>query len=204
MANIIELQTESRTVSGTGAVGRLRRAGSIPAVVYGSKRENLNIQIDGKTFTKIIAHSASDNILCNLDLGGTTQLALVQEVQHDHLKGGILHVDFHAISMDEEIHAEVPLEFVGAAVGVKAGGQLDLLVLHINVQCLPKDLPQKITVDVTPLQIGQSLHVREIKLPEGVTTRLDGGVVVALVEESKVVEETPAAAAAATKAKGKK
>ena len=203
MANIIDLAAQNRTENGTGAVGRLRRAGSIPGVIYGRKRENTSIQVDGKTFTRIIEHSASDNILVNLQIGGSTQLALVQEVQHDHLKGGVLHVDFHAIAMDEEIHADVPVETVGIPVGVKAGGQLDLLVHSLTVNCLPKDLPEKLVVDVTHLNVGEAVHIRELSLPAGVSIRIDGDVVVAIVEESKA-EETPAQAAAAAPAKGAK
>jgi large subunit ribosomal protein L25 len=201
MANIIDLQAQKRSVQGTGAVGRLRRAGSIPGVVYGRKLENTDIQVDGKTFTRIIDHSASDNILVNLQIDGSAQLALVQELQHDHLKGGILHVDFHAINMDEEIHADVPLELVGSAEGVKAGGQLDFLLHTITVYCLPKDLPEKISVDVTSLKLNEAFHVNQLSLPAGVKVRLDGDVVIAIVEEAKA-EETPAAAAAAAPAKG--
>lgn len=196
MANIIELQANARTESGTAAMGRLRRAGSIPGVLYGRKRENANIQVDGKTFTRIIDHSASDNILVNLQIGGAAQLALVQEVQHDHLKGGILHVDFHAIAMDEDIHADVPVETVGTAAGVKFGGQLELLLHKLEVHCLPKDLPERITVDVSALNVGEAIHVRELKLPEGVNVRLDGDVVVVMLQEPKV-DDTPAPAAAA-------
>jgi large subunit ribosomal protein L25 len=196
MANIIDIEAVSRTAEGTGAAGRLRRSGIIPGVIYGKKRENALIQVDGRTFTRIIEHSASDNILVNLQMGGQAQLALVQEVQHDHLKGGILHVDFHAVNMDEEIHAEVPIELTGSAEGVKAGGQLDFLVHSITVHCLPKDLPEKVTADITSLQIGQAFHVRDFILPQGVSVRLDGEVVIAIVEESKV-DDTPAPAAAA-------
>lgn len=198
MANIIELQAQARSESGTAAVGRLRRAGSIPGVLYGRNRENSNIQVDGKTFTRIIDHSASDNILVNLQISGGEQLALVQEVQHDHLKGGILHVDFHAIAMDEDIHADVPLETVGTPEGAKFGGQLELMLHTIEVHCLPKDLPEKISIDVTSLKVGESIHVRELNLPEGVKVRLDGDVVVVIIHEPKV-DDTPAPAAAPAK-----
>jgi large subunit ribosomal protein L25 len=195
MANIIDLTADTRTVKGSSSAGRLRRAGTIPAVLYGRKRENQELQIDSKTFTHIINHSASDNILVNLKLGAGEQLALVQEVQHDHLRGGVLHVDFHAIAMDEEIHAEVPVETKGEAIGIKAGGQLELLVHKLSVHCLPKDLPERLVIDVTGLGVGQAIHVRELVLPVGVRVKLDGDVVVVMVEESKVVAEEPAAAA---------
>ena len=201
-SNIIDLQAQARTDNGTAAVKRLRKAGNIPGVVYGRGIKNSQIQLDSRTFTRIIDSSASDNILVNLQVGGATQLALVQEVQHDHLKGGIIHVDFHAIKPDEEIHAEVPLELIGAAVGVKAGGEMDHLLHSITVYCKPGDLPVKMQADVTNLEMGKAIHVREITLPAGVTVRLDGNVVVALIHEPKV-DDSPAAVAKAAAPKGK-
>lgn len=201
MAKILDLTAQPRTSEGTASVKRLRKAGSIPAVVYGRKHEASNVQVDGKTFKKLLESSASDNILVSLKLGGAEQLALVQEVQHDHLRGGILHVDFHAIAMDEEIHANVPVELVGDAVGAKLGGLVEAIHHTLEVRCLPKDLPERISIDVTNLKVGEGIHVKEITLPEGVTTKLGGDVVIVMCEEPKVeVEVTPAAAAAEAKA----
>ena len=199
MANIIDVSATLRTAVGSGAVNRLRKAGSIPAVVYGKGQDNKNIQVDTKTFTKVIFGSASDNILVNLQIDGGKQLALVQEVQHDHLKGGIAHVDFHAIKEDEEIHAAVPVVLVGEAAGAKFGGMLELMLHNIEVRCLPKDLPEKITAEVAHLNIGDAIHISDLKLPEGVRAKLDGHVVVAMVEKPKV-EEVVAAPAADAKA----
>jgi large subunit ribosomal protein L25 len=200
MANIIDVSATLRTAVGTGAVNRLRKAGSIPAVVYGKGRDNQNIQVDTKTFTKVIFGSASDNILVNLQIDGAKQLALVQEVQHDHLKGGITHVDFHAIKEDEEIHAAIPVVLFGEAAGAKFGGMLELLLHNLEVRCLPKDLPEKITVDISHLNVGEGVHISDLKLPEGVRAKLDGHVIVAHVEKPKVEEAAPAAAAADAKA----
>lgn len=201
MAKILDLVAQPRTVSGTGAVKRLRNTGSTPAVVYGRKVAPLNVQVDTKTFTKILQGSASDNILVSLKLENGEQLALVQEVQHDHLKGGITHVDFHAIAMDEEIHAEVPVEVVGEAPGLKFGGLVEAIHHTLEVRCLPKDLPEHISVDVSSLELGKAIHVGEIKFPEGVRPKLAADVVVVMCEEPKVeAEPEPAAAAAAAKA----
>ena len=222
MANIIDIPASNRSETGTGRVGRVRRSGNIPAVLYGKKVQNTNLVVDTKTFTKVINSSASDNILVNLKLDGGEQLALVQEVQHDHIKGGILHVDFHAIAMDEEIHAAVPVETVGEAAGAKMGGQLEILLHTLEVRCLPKDLPEKITIDVSALNVGEgvhvkdlpekitvdishlniedAVHVRELNLPEGVRVKLDGDVVVVILEEPKEAEAAPAAPAADAKA----
>jgi len=191
MANIIDVSATLRTAVGTGAVNRLRKAGSIPAVVYGKGRDNQNIQVDTKTFTKVIFGSASDNILVNLQIDGAKQLALVQEVQHDHLKGGITHVDFHAIKEDEEIHAAIPVVLFGEAAGAKFGGMLELLLHSVEVRCLPKDLPEKITVDISHLNVGEGVHISDLKLPEGVRAKLDGHVIVAHVEKPKVEEAAP-------------
>jgi large subunit ribosomal protein L25 len=201
MAKILDLVAQPRTVSGTGAVKRLRNSGSTPAVVYGRKVAPVNVQVDTKTFTKILQGSASDNILVSLKLDSGEQLALVQEVQHDHLKGGITHVDFHAIAMDEEIHAEVPVEIVGEAPGLKFGGLVEAIHHTLEVRCLPKDLPEHITVDVSSLELGKAIHVGEINFPEGVRPKLAAEVVVVMCEEPKVEAEPEPAAAAAPAAK---
>ncbi|OYW76816.1 MAG: hypothetical protein B7Z37_07070 [Verrucomicrobia bacterium 12-59-8] len=197
MAKILDLQAEVRTQSGTGAVKRMRKAGTIPAALYGRKVKASSIQVHGKTFSKLLEGSASDNILVSLKIAGEDQLALVQEVQHDYLRGGILHIDFHAVAADEEIHANVPVTMIGEAKGQKQGGLVEAIHHEIEVRCLPKDLPESIEIDVTSLEVGQGIHVREINFPEGVTCNLGGDVVIVMCEEPKVeVEPEPTAAAA--------
>jgi large subunit ribosomal protein L25 len=199
MANILELTAETRQRSGTSSVRRMRKEGLVPAVIYGRKTENANIKVNTKAVTTLLKDSASDNVLVNLQIDGDkTQLALIQKVQHDYLKGGILHIDFHAVDMNESIHAVVPLELHGEAEGVKAGGQLDMMLHSIEVHCLPKDLPEKIIIDVTHVAQGTGVHVRDLKLPEGVTVHMDPEVILFSITEPRVVE-TPAQAAAAAK-----
>jgi large subunit ribosomal protein L25 len=198
MAKILDIPAQPRNSAGTSAVNRLRKSGSIPAVIYGRKTAPTNVQVDAKSFTKLIESSASDNILVSLKLGDQAQLALVQEVQHDHLRGGILHVDFHAVAMDEEIHAQVPLHLTGESPGVKLGGLLEIFHHNLEVRCLPKDLPDNIGIDISALEHGQSVHVSDIQLPEGVRAKLAAEVLVLSCVAPKV-EETPAAAAAAAK-----
>lgn len=200
MAKILDLNAEPRTVAGSRAVSRLRKAGNVPAALYGRQSAPANLQIHAKTFSKLLEGSASDNILVSLKISGGTadQLALVQEVQHDYIKGGILHVDFHAVAHDEEIHAHVPVVIVGEAPGQKHGGLVEAIHHDLEVRCLPKDLPEGIEVDVTSLQVGQGIHVGEIKFPEGVRCRLGADVVVVMCEEPKVEAEPEPVAAAAT------
>jgi large subunit ribosomal protein L25 len=202
MAKILDLQAEPRNVAGTSAVKRLRKAGIVPAALYGRKAQPTNLQVHGKTFSKLLETSSSDNILVSLKMeGGAEQLALVQEVQHDYLRGGILHIDFHAVVSDEEIHANVPVATVGESPGQKLGGLIEFLHHEVEVHCLPKDLPENIEVNISELQLGQVVHIGDMKFPEGVTPRLGADVVVIMCVEPKVESAaapvaTPAAAAA--------
>lgn len=199
MAKILDLNAEPRTAAGFRAVNRLRKAGNVPAALYGRKTAPAQLQVHGKTFSKLLESSASDNILVSLKIAGSSadQLALVQEVQHDYLKGGILHIDFHAVAHDEEIHAHVPVTITGEAPGMKFGGLVEVIHHDLEVRCLPKDLPEAIAIDVSALELNGSIHVGEIKLPEGVRTRLAADVVVVHCSEPKVdAEPEPAAAAA--------
>ncbi|QIF04091.1 50S ribosomal protein L25 [Roseimicrobium sp. ORNL1] len=200
MAKILDLDAKTRTAVGNGAVRRLRKAGSIPAVIYGKKHDVKNLEVDAKTFSRLVAHSVSDNILVNLKIAGESadSLALVQEVQHDYLKGGVLHIDFHAVAADEDIHANVPIILTGVDAAEKKGGKLEFILHALEVHCLPKDLPESFEVDVEPLNIGDSIHVSDLKLPAGVSTKIEGDVVVAILKEPTVAEEpAPAAAPAA-------
>jgi large subunit ribosomal protein L25 len=127
----------------------------------------------------------------------SNRLALIQEVQHDPIKGNILHVDFHAVKADEKLHAAIPVEAFGEPAGVKNfGGILEIGIHALDVECLPKDLPEIIRLDVSALNIGEAIHVRDIQLPEGVTTHVHGDLTVVRVA-APTVEVEPVVAAAA-------
>jgi large subunit ribosomal protein L25 len=143
-----------------------------------------------------LSHAAGENILVELEIAGKSRLALVQEVQHAPLGGAVLHIDFHAVSQDEVIQADVPLEPIGTANGVKnMGGLLEQNLRSLAIECLPRDLPDVLRVDVSALDIGDSIHVREIQLPSGVTTRIQPELT-AFSVLAPTVEEEPAAATA--------
>ena len=134
-----------------------------------------------------------------LDIAGTTKLSLIQEVQHHPVRVDILHVDFLEVAMDELLNTEVPIESFGEADGVKNyGGLLEHSLRSLHISCLPKDLPELIRVDVSALGLNQSIHVRDLVLPEGVKATSDADLTVFIVAESKV-DETPAAAGDASK-----
>ncbi|HEY1770400.1 MAG TPA: 50S ribosomal protein L25 [Chthoniobacterales bacterium] len=198
MAKQIKLTASRRTETGRSAVRKIKASGQVPAVVYGGKTKPEPLQIARRDISNMLSHASGENILVELEIEGENRLALVQEVQHSPLGGAILHVDFHAVSMDEMIEADVPLEPTGTAEGVKTfGGLLEQNIRSLGIECLPRNLPDVIVVDVSHLNIGDSIHVREIKLPEGVTTRISPELT-AFSVMAPTVEEEPVAAAAET------
>jgi large subunit ribosomal protein L25 len=200
MAKQVKLSAERRTVTGRSAVRKLKAKGIVPAVIYGAKDKAEPLQVSRRDINAMLSHASGENILVELEIAGKSRLALVQEVQHAPLGGAILHIDFHAISMDEVIQADVPLEPTGIANGVKnMGGLLEHNLRSLAIECLPRDLPDIITVDVSALNIGDAIHVREIQLPAGVTTRVQPdltafSVLAPTVEEEPVAAEVDAAA----------
>src|SRR5438034_10824877 len=203
MAKQVKLKAEPRSATGRSAARRLKARGIVPAVVYGGKEKSQPLQVSTRDINAMLSHASGENILVELEIAGekATRTALLQEVQHSPVGGDVLHVDFHAISMDEKIQADVPLEALGIPTGVKNfGGLLDQNLRALAIECLPRDLPDKITVDVSALNIGDSIHVRDVKLPPGVTAKVQPdltafSVMAPVIEEEPVVAEAEAAAA---------
>src|SRR6266550_2642953 len=202
MAKQVKLKAEPRSATGRSAARRLKARGIVPAVVYGGKEKSQPLQVSARDINAMLSHASGENILVELEIAGekATRTALLQEVQHSPVGGDVLHVDFHAISMDEKIQADVPLEPLGVPTGVKNfGGLLEQNLRALPIECLPRDLPDKITVDVSALAIGDSIHVRDIKLPAGVIAKVQAeltafSVMAPVVEEEPVAAEAEAAA----------
>jgi large subunit ribosomal protein L25 len=202
MAKQVKLTVEPRTALGRSAVRKLKATGVVPAVIYGAKDKPEALQVSRRDINAMLSHASGENILVELEIAGAkeTRTALLQEVQHSPVGGTVLHVDFHAISMDEKIQADVPLEAFGVPTGVKNfGGLLEQNLRVLPIECLPRDLPDKITVDVAALNIGDSIHVRDIKLPSGVIAKVQPeltafSVMAPVVEEEPVAAEAEAAA----------
>jgi large subunit ribosomal protein L25 len=199
MAKQVKLAAERRTAMGRSAVRKLKAQGAVPAIIYGAKDKAEPLQVSRRDINALLSHASGENILVELEIAGDGKhrLALVQEIQHSPVGGDVLHVDFHAVSMDEKIEAEVPVEPVGIANGVKNfGGLLEQNVRAVAIECLPRDLPDKITADVSALNIGDSIHVRDLTLPEGVRVRTQPDLTVFSVL-APTVEEEPVAEIAA-------
>jgi large subunit ribosomal protein L25 len=199
MAKTISIKANVRRDVGRTAVKATRAQGKVPGVLYG-KREAQPLEVNAKDLKDALSHSASENVLVDLqveaDAKTENRLALIQEVQHHPLKDYIVHIDFHEIAQDEKLQTEVPVEAIGEAAGVKTGGGLlDATLRHLTVECLPKDLPELIQVDVSHLELNQAVHVSEIKVPAGVRVLNPKDLAVFIVHAPKAEEEKPAAAA---------
>lgn len=198
MAKQIKLSAQTRSGAGRTEVKKLRAAGKVPAVIYGATQPALNLQLGAREMVEALKHSTGEQMLVELEIndGGKTssKLALLQQVQHHPVRSTILHVDFHAVSADEKLHAHVTVETHGESVGVKTyGGRLELLLHSIEVECLPKDLPELISIDVSALNVGDAVHLRDVHLPSGVAFRGDGELTVLRIAGATTGEE-PAAA----------
>jgi large subunit ribosomal protein L25 len=207
MSTHVQLHAKKREAGGSGAAGRLRTQGIVPAVIYGADQDNYSIQVDSREFGVLLRGTNAKNFLVDLQIEGAkekTKLAMVQDMQQDPLSGKIIHIDFHAVNENQILSATVPLELVGEAEGVKEGGILDHQLHSIEVHCRPADLPEKLEIDITDLKMGDAVHISSLALPEGVEIGLDGDVVIAQVAEPRVAtaEEEEAEAAAAAAAAG--
>ena len=168
----VSLTAYPRALAGRNAVKQVRAAGRVPAVVYGRLNPAQNLELDAAQLDAVIHHSVSENILVDLQVSEDSRparLALVQDVQHDPLDGHVLHVDLHEVARDERVTLSVPVESRGEPVGVKTGGGvLEHVVFKLKVRALPADLPEAVIVDVSGLEVDQTLHIGELPPLPGV------------------------------------
>jgi len=185
----IEIKASKREGKGTGASRRLRRAGSVPGVVYGAGKEAIPVQFDQKALFLQFRHEAFHSSILTLDLEGKKEQVLLRDYQMHPVRNSIQHIDFQRVSATEKIHVKVPFHFVNEenAPGVKLGGGLVTHILtEADVSCLPKDLPEFIEVDLANLESGHSIHLSEIKVPAGVEfVQLSHGTDAAVVSIAK-------------------
>jgi len=187
------LSAETRSGTGKGVNRKLRAGGRIPGVVYGKKREPQAIQLDPTALEKLLRGSGAGlNTLIDLSVGGRTDTVLVKELQRHPVLGAFWHVDFYQVDLTRKITVAVPIHFIGKARGVEFGGILDHPLRELEVECLPRAIPEFVEVDVSNLEIGQAIHVSEIVLPEGVEVKTDPMLPVAsVVLPAAEVEATP-------------
>ena len=218
MATKTSLKAATRDRTGSG-LNQMRREGWLPSVIYGLGTANMNLKVNAKAFSDLLAKSSSDNIIINLEIEGEgTRMAFLQAIQHNALSGQTVHVDFLAIDETTEITAHIPARLNGDAPGVKAGGVVEQYVHAIEIICLPDDLPDTLEIDISGLELGDSLHLGDIQYPKGVRSTHAANVVIVHIgragagadaEEAAdttaaAADAAPAAAAAAPAAKASK
>lgn len=196
------VNAESRADQGKGASRRLRREGKVPAILYGGKDQAVSIAVDGNEMYKHLKVEAFYSHLLTLKMDGKEQQVVLKDLQRHPITGYAQHVDFLRVLADKVLRMHVPLHFKGAdiAPGVKTGGGIvEHMLNQVEVECLPKDLPEFIEVDLSALNVNESVHLTQLKLPEGVVLMQlkhgnDQPVAAVHLPRAAVEEETPAAA----------
>lgn len=198
----ITLTAELGRPIGSRSSGRLRAAGKVPAVVYGHGEEPMPVAVDARALRAALSTEAGFNALITLEMGDRTQLAMAKEVQRHPVRNTVSHVDFLAISRDEVITTDVPVNLVGEALDLlRADGVVDHQLFNLTIKAKPGSIPNSIDVDISGLRLGDTIRVADVALPAGVTTDADGETAIVVgqgpqVTEADLVTEEEAAAVA--------
>ncbi|MFO7598409.1 MAG: 50S ribosomal protein L25 [Candidatus Desulfacyla sp.] len=202
----LTLAAHERESRGKGAARKLRKNNQLPAIFYGPRTEPMMLAVNYHEFERITKLSGFENTILDLKItsrhGEETRKAMVKELMVDPVKSGLLHADFYEISMDKEITVDIPIRLVGTPVGVTNGGFLQVVRRELTVSCLPDKLIDSLEIDVSGLDMGDSVHIRDIALPEGISCVEEGDAPVAVVSaptgglegraEGEIEEETAA------------
>lgn len=192
------LDVTRRDVSAKSALKAVRRDGKVPAEYYGHGDQNVSLAVDVKVFSKLMKEHEGENVLVNLAFDGSHKSAIVKDVQRDPLTQSPLHIDFQAINLKEKIEVDVHIHTVGVAPGVKlSGGVLEHITREVKVSCLPTDIPKHIEVDISKLETGQQITIKDLPSVPGVDILSDPSLIVVNVVEPTAEEEAPTADAAA-------
>jgi large subunit ribosomal protein L25 len=201
MADVIAIKATARPKSGKGAARTVRREGKIPGVIYGEKKEPEPIALDFNELWKLSQKGRFLSTVFEIDLGGKKSRVLPREVQFDPVKDFPIHVDFQRVGASSRVRVSVPMRFIneGASPGLKRGGVLNIVRHEVEVTCPPDRIPDFFEFDLTGLEIGRSIHISAVKMPEGVRpTILNRDFTIATIAGKKAEEEArPAEAAAA-------
>ena len=192
MDNIV-LVTRVRETKGKGAARKLRRNGQIPAIFYGPKTKPIMLTVDYPELERAARQGIGENIIVDIevqsDQGTETRKTMMKDLLIDPVKDTYLHADFYEISMDSEITVGIPIRLLNTPVGIATGGVLQHIRRELTVSCLPGNLVDSLEMDASGLDIGDSLHVRDIELPEGITSAEQGHITIAVVAAPTVKPE---------------
>ena len=165
MSGVTIIKAETREEKGSGAVGRLRAAGRLPAVMYGAGKVAKSLSLEEHAFEQLMRSHSSEHVMVEMEIDGVKRTVLLKEVQHHPVTGRMLHADFQEVNMDSKLVVEIAIELVGEPEGVvQQGGVIEHLLRSVEVECLPGDIMESIQIDITALKIGDRAMVRDIKL----------------------------------------
>ena len=193
----LEIEVEAREVGNKRQARRLRRAGKIPGVLYGPKTPPVPLELNKREFSSRVAGIEGSHLvrLKSASAALAAKVALVKEMQYHPITGEVIHTDLYEVDLTAKIQVNVPLHFVGKAVGVVRGGILQPIVREIEVECLPMDIPEFFNVEVSALDIGDAVHVEDLQMTEGVAAIYETNFALVTVVPPSV-EEAPTPAAA--------
>ena len=168
MATSASITAERREETGKGAARTQRRAGRVPGILYGHGEESVPVSVDARELLHLVQSISVDNTIVDLDMGdGAAYKVLIRELQRHPYRNEMIHVDFFHVAMDEKIYVEVPIQLLGTPVGVKnKGGVVDHQLRELEVYCLPANIPEKVEVDISELDIGDAIHVSDLVIPD--------------------------------------
>ncbi|MCP5110576.1 MAG: 50S ribosomal protein L25 [bacterium] len=191
MKKDITIVAEPRAERGKNEARRLRAGGRIPAVVYGAGKDATAVSVDPKEIDKILYSSTGHNTIFNVEVDGLdTSPAMIVDWQHDPVKDNLLHIDLERIDLTRKLTAKVPVHLEGEAVGVKTqGGLMEVITREIEIECLPGDIPEHFTVDVSELMIGDNLRASVVSIGEGIELKSNPNTVLCHVVELRAAEE---------------
>jgi large subunit ribosomal protein L25 len=186
MMDQMTLTAEARPTTGSAEARRARRAGKIPAVIYGHKQDPVNVLFTEDSAKNIVHHRIKTMML---QVGDTREQVLVKDVQFDTFGEAVLHLDLERIAMDEKLELECPVRLIGEAKGALAGGVLEHPVSDLAIECLPAAIPEAITINISDLEIGDTIHVKDVTPPAGVTFLTDPDAILVTVHPPTVEAE---------------
>ena len=183
--------------AGKKFANQLRKQGLVPTVVYKSGKETLSVAVNEKEFEKALHTSAGENVLVELKIAGAagkdqSRTVLIKAIQHHPYKDNVLNIDFQQIALDEVIKVKVPIHTKGEAAGVKAGGILERIMWEVEIECLPTQIPERLEIDVTGLEIGHSKAIKDLVVPSGIKILVEPEQIILSVNIKKTIEEAVA------------
>lgn len=195
------LSATRRTGTGKGSARSLRRDGQVPAVIYGSARESQPLAVAARDLEKLLSRISADNTVVEISVEGATSRALIKEIQRHPFKRVVLHVDFQELVAGKKMTVRVPIRLLGVPAGVRLGGGIiDHTLRELTISVDPAHMPNQIEIDITNLELGDSIHVNGVKVPEGVTVLDEASAAVVVIATPRAVVEAAVAEAEPTSA----